>query len=159
MSNPDGNTGYRTVKYVKPGETIVYYNDRELTIKTHGESREDFASKVKARTGKVPKGYKTREQAYAERRAAAKKRTQEALAKKKEEAAEKRAAAAKEKAAKEKAAKAKVKSKATTGSKARTKTTAPTTSAQRTSRKTSGRASAPKTNFEKLLASGKYVIE
>ncbi len=148
MSNPKGNTGYREVKYVKPGETIVYYNDRELTIKTHGESNEDFASKVKARTGKVPKGYKTREQAYAERRAAAKKRTEKALAEKKKAAEAKKKAAAKT-----------PKAKTTTGTKARSKTTAPTTSAPRTSRKTGSRASAPKTNFEKLLASGKYVIE
>lgn len=146
MSNPDGNTGYRTVKYVKPGETIVYYNDRELTIKTHGESNEDFASKVKARTGKVPKGYKTREQAYAERRAAAKKRTEKALAEKKKAAEKKKKDAAKT-------------TKAAAGTKARTKTAAPAAPAQRASRKTSGRASAPKTNFEKLLASGKYVIE
>ena len=146
MSNPDGNTGYRTVKYVKPGETIVYYNDRELTIKTHGESNEDFASKVKARTGKVPKGYKTREQAYAERRAAAKKRTEKALAEKKKAAEKKKKDAAKT-------------TKAAAGTKARTKTAAPAAPAQRTSRKTGSRASAPKTNFEKLLASGKYVIE
>ena len=152
MSNPDGNTGYRTVKYVKPGETVVYYNDRELTIKTHGESAEDFASKVKARTGKVPKGYKTREQAYAERRAAAKKRTEKALAEKKKAAEEKKKAAAKT-----------TKAKTTTGTKARTKTTTPTTSAPRTSRKTGGRstsrASAPKSGFDALMATGKYVVE
>lgn len=82
MSNPDGNTGYREVKYVKPGVTVVTYNDRELTIKTYGESNEDFASKVKARTGRVPDGYKTRAQAYAERRAAAKKEREAALSQK-----------------------------------------------------------------------------
>lgn len=150
MSNPEGNTGYRTVKYVKPGETIVYYNDRELKIKTHGESNEDFASKVKARTGKVPKGYKTREQAYAERRAADKKRTEKALAEKKKAAEKKKKDAAKT-------------TKAAAGTKARTKTAAPAAPAQRTSRKTSGRStsrsSAPKSGFDALMATGKYVVE
>lgn len=141
MSNPYGNTGYREVKYVKPGKTIVYYNDRELTIETKGESNEDFASKVKARTGKVPEGYKTRAQAYAEKRAAAKKKREAALSQKR-----------KASAAKRKSGTAK---KGTTAP----KTAAKSKAAPRTRAK-APRQSKPKANaLEAGLASGKYVIE
>lgn len=150
MSNIGGKTGKRSVKYVRPGLTQVIYEDRILDIRTQGESKEEFASKVKARTGKVPKGYKTKQEAYAERRAAAKKRTEKALAEKKKAAEKKKKDAAKT-------------TKATAGTKARTKTAAPAAPAQRTSRKTSGRStsrsSAPKSGFDALMATGKYVVE
>ena len=94
-NNPDGKTGNRSVRYVRPGLTQVIYEDRILDIRTQGESKEEFASKVKARTGKVPKGYKTKQEAYNARRA--------------------RNKAAKEKAeAKAKTARAKTKSKTAT---------------------------------------------
>lgn len=138
MSNPDGNTGYREVKYVKPGVTVVTYNDRELTIKTHGESNEDFASKVKARTGRVPDGYKTRAQAYAERRAAAKKEREAALSQKR-----------------------KSRSNKTSASKTAPKTASKTASKGRGSTK-SRAASKPTKKMNALeagLASGKYRLE
>lgn len=68
-NNPDGKTGKRSVRYVRPGLTQVIYEDRILDIRTQGESSEEFASKVKARTGKVPAGYKTKQEAYNARRA------------------------------------------------------------------------------------------
>lgn len=94
-NNPSGRTGKRSVRYIKPGLTQVIYEDRVLDIRT-AESNEAFASKVKARTGKVPKGYKTKQEAYNERRArnkaAAEKKASQAKAAKKTSGAKKTSA-------------------------------------------------------------------
>lgn len=113
MSNPEGKTGRRSVRYVRPGLTQVIYEDRILDIRTQGETKEEFASKVKARTGKVPAGYKTKEQAYKDRRAKSKeageraKAKARAQAKAKKEKAKARAATKKAKTSTRKAAKPK----------------------------------------------------
>lgn len=139
-NNPDGKTGKRSVRYIRPGLTQVIYEDRVLDIRTQGESNEDFASKVKARTGKVPAGYKTKQEAYNARRA--------------------RNKAAKEKAeAKAKTARAKTKAKAKAKTPAK-KPAAPKAAPKKS--KTAARiASKPKkmNALEEGLASGKYVLE
>ena len=137
MSNPDGNTGKRSVKYVSPNHTQVTYNDRVLDIRTTGETPEEFASKVKAATGKVPRGYKTKAQAYKERRAAQ----------------------AKKRAAEEKARKAAAKKGAGSKGTGRKSSTSKKPSAPMELPSIAPVVAAPKTNLEKGLASGKYVFE
>lgn len=131
-NNPDGHTGKRSVRYVRPGLTQVIYEDRILDIKTK-ETGPEFASKVKARTGKTPAGYKTKEQAYKDRRARNK------------------AAAEKKKAAKTAASK----------SKAAKKTPAKKTAAPKKSKTAARMTEKPKkmNALEEGLASGKYILE
>lgn len=135
-NNPDGKTGKRSVRYIRPGLTQVIYEDRILDIRTQGESKEEFASKVKARTGKVPAGYKTKQEAYNARRA--------------------RSKAAREKA-EEKAKTAKAKAR----SKAKAKTPAKKPAATKRSKTAARITSKPKrmNALEEGLASGKYVLE
>ena len=132
----NGNTGKRSVKYIRPGLTQVIYEDRILDIRTQGESKEAFASKVKARTGKVPAGYKTKQEAYNARRA-------------------------RNKAAREKAEAEAKADKAKTKAKAKAKTPAKKPAAPKKSKTAARTTSKPKkmNALEEGLASGKYVLE
>lgn len=136
-NNPYGHTGKRSVKYISPNHTQVIYEDRVLDIKTTGETGPEFASKVKARTGKVPAGYKTKEQAYKDRRARNK------------AASEKKKAQAKAKTASSKAKTTKKTPSKKPAASAAKKSAAPKT----TSKPTKMNA------LEAGLASGKYVFE
>lgn len=119
MSNIGGKTGKRSVRYIRPGLTQVIYEDRILDIRTQGESKEEFASKVKAKTGKVPKGYKTKQEAYNARRARNKAAREKAEAETKTARAKTKAKAKAKTPAKKPAAPKKSKTAARTTSKPR----------------------------------------